>query len=592
MSWSSPTFGSPDYDHACGTSSNVQVPSNLWGTQAARTGSAYVQVITYVGSSSGANFREYVEAPLSAALAAGQTYDVSFWISRGEGTRFASKEIGAYFSVGSVGPVSNFAPLPYTPQVQNTGGIITNSTQWTQISGSFVAAGGETHIVIGNFKGNSTTTASQVSTTGHNNAGYYIDDVEVKLRPTGGAGGIVQSDHLIGFADLPSPTATGFIDIQDVDNNCQAATTQCKTSFPVRAPVAYAGGTAYDPRYQTVWVSEGWTLSEFYAQNNPLCKQRCKTRKASFANPQAYVSGLACADKKARLFQLATLPGYMEIAVYDNRQTTQRCPTKPVFCKRKLKPKSIATGLAYDEIRDLLYINIATAVSGGGFSNLLWVSKASNPCQIICEKAYYHCGKGMVTGLAYSTCGQRLYATDGQITQPYVMLDPLHCKFKTGKCCKKQITPFWRGLAVIPGWKAVSSGSSCTQAPCPTCPSMKMFTSGDPSLGSTFGIGLQDAPSGAFAALYLKVATAGTGIPLPPPFCGTWFAFPSVFSYPVATLPGPAPCGGKTLQSLPIPVNPNFCGIKVTSQYFVFCVSGSSFGLGLSNALTWTIASS
>lgn len=31
--------------------------------------------------------------------------------------------IGAYLSVGSVGPVANWDPLPFTPQVESPGGI-------------------------------------------------------------------------------------------------------------------------------------------------------------------------------------------------------------------------------------------------------------------------------------------------------------------------------------------------------------------------------------------------------------------------------------------------------------------------------------
>lgn len=585
--WNSPTTGSPDYDHVCGTSTTVQVPTNMWGTQAPKTGQAYAQMITYVGASA-SNFREYIQAPLTTPLVAGTSYQVSFWVSRGDNTQWACADIGAYLSVGPVGPIASFNPLPFTPQIQNTSGILTNATSWVQIQGTFVAAGGESHIVIGNFLGASASTATQVQTTGHNNAGYYIDDVSV----TPLTGPLVSQHHLIGFADLPSPAPTGFIDMQMMSPNCPPAFTQCTTSFPKQAYTAWAGGTAYDPRYQTVWISDGAVLAEYYAAPAANCKARCPVTKATIQNNQALVTGLAISDRRSLLYQLASAPGAFELASYDISGASAKCLGTYKVCRYPMSQSSIATALAYDEQRDLLYINIAVK-QPVGYQNVLFVSKASSPCTPVCQTKYFLCSNNLVTGLAYDACSKTLYATDGQVTEAIVVSNPLNCQIGQGTCCPKQTAPTWRGLAIVPGWKQNQTGMSCTGGNCPTCPTMSAFTAGDPSLGSPFVIGLQNAPANSFAALYFKIGgPASPGLSLPSPFCGTFYAFPWALSYPPSPTLGGSACSGQVQKILPIPPFASFCGLQLTTQWLVICPGTAGFGFGFSQAIDFTITSS
>ncbi|PIE22314.1 MAG: hypothetical protein CSA62_12940 [Planctomycetota bacterium] len=585
--WNSPTNGSPDYDHVCGTSSTVKVPVNMWGNQTPRTGKAYAQMITYVGASA-SNFREYIQAPLTSALVAGTKYEISFWVSRCDKTRWACKDIGAYLSIGAVPTSPNFNPLPYTPQIQNTGGIITNSVSWVQIKGVYTATGGESHIVIGNFKNHVSSTATQLSTSGHNNAGYYIDDVSVVKKMEGP---IVNASHLIGFADLPAPTPTGFLDMQEISPSCPSAFTQCKTKYPFRATDTWAGGTAYDPRFQSVWISDGVVLSEYSVEPGAMCKPLCRTVKAVIQHNRARVTGLACSDRNPRLFQLASAPGAMEITTYDNSRRLTRCLGKWTVCRYPLSKSSIATALAYDEVRDLLYVNIAVK-QANGFQNVLYVAKASSPCKPICQMKYFICGRGLVTGLAYDPCSKKLYATDGAVTEDVRIIDPYKCLIRAGKCCKKQTQPVWRGLAIVPGWKQNSTGSSCTTGRCLNCPSMTAYSMGDPSLGAPFKLGLKNAPASSYAATFLKSGAPGSGIPLPAPYCGTWYAFPTLFSYPAAFTGGSSSCTGSVLRTLPIPSSPALCGFQLTVQWFVICPVGGGFGVGVSNALDFTITTS
>lgn len=175
--WTTPTGASPDYYHSCAASaSGVSVPSNTFGSQVARTGEAYSGVILRPIN----DYREYVQVALTQPLAAGQTVRVEFWVSLSDGSRDAIDRIGAYLSSGSVGPLSGASVLPYTPQVESPASIfLTDKNAWMQINGTFTAAGGEDHIVIGNFHDNASTNVQQLSGF-YPGSYYYIDDVSVE----------------------------------------------------------------------------------------------------------------------------------------------------------------------------------------------------------------------------------------------------------------------------------------------------------------------------------------------------------------------------------------------------------------------------
>ncbi|HEX2617912.1 MAG TPA: T9SS type A sorting domain-containing protein, partial [Flavobacteriales bacterium] len=100
------------------------------------------------------------------------------WVRRSN-FRYATDRIGAYFSTGPVS-VSNTAPLAQVPQVQHTPGVPITSSEWVQIYGSFVASGGEDHIVIGSFVNDALTDTVVVNANSDDAVSYYrIDDVSV-----------------------------------------------------------------------------------------------------------------------------------------------------------------------------------------------------------------------------------------------------------------------------------------------------------------------------------------------------------------------------------------------------------------------------
>lgn len=178
--WISPTLGTPDYLHSCNGGASG-MPSNVWGNQYARTGDGYAGIFAVKNN----NASEYVQCKLINPLDANALYYVKFYVSRGDSNDLACDNIGAYFSTSVVsdytpGPISN---LPYTPQIVSTPNTpITNATDWIEISGIYIATGGEQYLTIGIFAGNAQTNWDTI----HNDwqlgqTYYYIDDVCVSL---------------------------------------------------------------------------------------------------------------------------------------------------------------------------------------------------------------------------------------------------------------------------------------------------------------------------------------------------------------------------------------------------------------------------
>lgn len=176
--WSLPSVGgSSDYYNSCAPAASfVSTPDNGFGTQVPRTGSGYAGFILRPTNL----YREYLEVQLTTPLVAGNTYQVSFYVSLADQSKWAIDKFGTYLSVGSVGPINGAPVLPFVPQVMHPiGTFITDKTNWTQISGSYTATGGEDHLVIGNFYDNVATTPQMGQGGFYEGSYYYIDDVSV-----------------------------------------------------------------------------------------------------------------------------------------------------------------------------------------------------------------------------------------------------------------------------------------------------------------------------------------------------------------------------------------------------------------------------
>ncbi|MBK5285119.1 MAG: T9SS type A sorting domain-containing protein [Bacteroidia bacterium] len=172
--WTKPSIASTDYynTNCTGIQPVNQVP---------HSGEGYFGIIAFNFSG---EYREYATGQLSLPLTGGVQYQVEFYVSLNDGYIQAVHELGAYLSAAVPGPFSNALHISAVPQVENTGLLGSDST-WMLVTGTFVAAGGEQYITIGNFNDDANTTVTQVGNVGSYGAYYFVDDVSVTELSTG-----------------------------------------------------------------------------------------------------------------------------------------------------------------------------------------------------------------------------------------------------------------------------------------------------------------------------------------------------------------------------------------------------------------------
>jgi hypothetical protein len=194
---------SSDFYNSCAGTSIVSVPVNFGGFQFARTGNGYIGLGYYSANSNGNAYREYAEVELSQVLTENKKYDLKYFICLANESWLSITKFDAYFSNDSLIHTSqNLYKIPVTPQIQYNGRI-NDTLNWVEISGSFVALGGEKFLTLGNFQDGSvcdSLTASNNPTIG--GAYYYIDDVSLVEDTTLSIEEISEVD----FAVYPNPS--------------------------------------------------------------------------------------------------------------------------------------------------------------------------------------------------------------------------------------------------------------------------------------------------------------------------------------------------------------------------------------------------
>jgi hypothetical protein len=189
--------GTPNYYNACATNPICGVPNNFVvhspKTQFALDGNGYAGILT-IGfwPLSGVN-REFIGVPLNTPLSPGTTYYVSAYVIRtathtnyqNEGG--ASNNLGFRFTTLSYSqhdsiPIDNFAHIVDT-------NIITDTLNWTRISGSFVADSAYQYVAFGNFFDDAHTDTLDIradypGTLEFNYTYYLVDQVCVSTDST------------------------------------------------------------------------------------------------------------------------------------------------------------------------------------------------------------------------------------------------------------------------------------------------------------------------------------------------------------------------------------------------------------------------
>jgi len=399
--------------------------------------------------------------------------------------------------------------------------------------------------------------------------------------------------HVVGWAWNNTPlTVCSAVYTQDVENKCPKAVIRGSSLCTQKG--TGGGGTAYDPRMLAAWVSNGLEIA---LQELNTGKMICRFNATVSGNGYV-VSGLALSDTRRELFQLEMAPGLLVLSSYD---VSNAC--KPVHNKNACRVKNggtsaTAMGLAYDEVRDLIYY--VTSISGfGGWINTIHVALRSNPCTDVATFGVNYCGSrpgSPLSGLGYDACSQRLYATDGKGIRVLLLTDPAKGVFKdltgTNACCQFTGIGVWMGLDVVPNWSRTIVGKSCLHQPCGPCTNMQLdLIGGDASLGNRdFGIRLTGAPGGSQGLFFVALGNCTKGTQLPP-LCGpihTSVTPPWPLLVGSYATQGTTQCTAQATVVIGVPPHPALCKVTVCTQWLVVCPT-SGLWSGLTNAVEFTI---
>jgi len=173
--WRSATSATPDYFNACANPSFVGVPSNI-GVQNAYSGDGYSGIYLWYQL---ASIREYIEVPLLSPLVANQCYHFEMYINLSEYSSYSTYSIGAYLSDTLFIDYSTLTTLPLVAQIQNDSLNVPDFINWTLVSGDYTAHGGESYLILGNFKDDANTPVTLTPNAGNNLAYVYIENVSL-----------------------------------------------------------------------------------------------------------------------------------------------------------------------------------------------------------------------------------------------------------------------------------------------------------------------------------------------------------------------------------------------------------------------------
>ncbi|HEY1038647.1 MAG TPA: OmpA family protein [Bacteroidia bacterium] len=125
-------------------------------------------------------YTEYLQGEFSQPLEAGKVYQVSFRASLADKSSRAVSCLGALITKDKVEQKSNTF-LTMTPQFISHR-VITDTANWIELYGAYIAEGGEKYITVGCFKDEENFTMENISRPMQNDsrkAYYYIADVSV-----------------------------------------------------------------------------------------------------------------------------------------------------------------------------------------------------------------------------------------------------------------------------------------------------------------------------------------------------------------------------------------------------------------------------
>jgi gliding motility-associated-like protein len=181
---------------------NMGVPNNELGYMVARTGAGYAGIALWQDYGG----RERIEVKLLDSLNKIMNDGITHLTS--------SSNLQFKFTSDSLLDNQQFGEVYYIPSVSNLeDSIISDTSNWTEISGCYLAAGGEWFLTIGNFYNNANSTVEDPTAAA---AYYFIDDVVVELSNGQNCGCNIENPEGHQGVDTPnvfSPNNDGVNDI-------------------------------------------------------------------------------------------------------------------------------------------------------------------------------------------------------------------------------------------------------------------------------------------------------------------------------------------------------------------------------------------
>jgi len=195
----------PDYFNSCAVNPQVSVPNNYYGFQNPASGNAYC---VFLNHHVPAPLNDFMGAQLLQSLLIGQTYFVSLKISF-VGFSCPTNKMGVLFSTLAYDSIHPPALNDFAHVYTDT--IVTDTMNWFQIKGSFVADSNYAYIIIGNFFNNPSLNPN-IFCGNIWSSWYYVDDICVSTDsmtcysfPTK----TVEQNN-IGIDLFPNPTSSIF----------------------------------------------------------------------------------------------------------------------------------------------------------------------------------------------------------------------------------------------------------------------------------------------------------------------------------------------------------------------------------------------
>jgi gliding motility-associated-like protein len=197
-----PQSGSPDYK---------AMPDNFWDAHSGNGSVGFYQYGYYDFATS--YVREYITGTFTEPLEAGHAYELSFFVRAhlddGSGRNLGIKEIGAYISA-EIPLANSFHIIEVIPQIEFQDAVISDTQNWVEVKGCYIAQGGEKYVSIGNFNIDSETEMEWLPGATWENLAYQaIDDISLHeiIFPSSDSPYLLCPDSSV-FVDLAHPTAS------------------------------------------------------------------------------------------------------------------------------------------------------------------------------------------------------------------------------------------------------------------------------------------------------------------------------------------------------------------------------------------------